>query len=243
MKIPPDVLLGICAEMVDDLEEARKAAENRLRAYTGDDPECYGLTVHHPNVLAAMGTLTGMQALEKNAVKNLEKAMKKHPLGPWVERTRGVGLKQAARLLAAVGDPYWNAAEDRPRTVGELFSYCGLHPGTGVRVRGQQANWSANAKMRVWLIAKQSVITRGHYREDYDKARGRYAGSVHTSECRRCGPKGKPALPGSLMPPAHQQGMAYRIVMREILRDLWQESKNLHLGAQNFLVSQVTHVA
>lgn len=228
MEIPPDVMLGICAEMVDDLEDARKAAESRLRTYTSDEPECYGLTTHHPNVIAAKAILNGLQELEKQAIKNLEKAMKQHPLGPWVERTKGVGLKQAARLLAATGDPYWHSAEDRPRTVGELFSYAGTHSGTGIRQRGIQSNWNTDVKMRVWLIAKQSVITRGHYRETYDKARFRYAEAIHTSECKRCGPSGKPALPGSPLSAGHQDARAYRIVMREILRDIWAESKQIH---------------
>jgi hypothetical protein len=53
--------------------------------------------------------------------------MRQNPLGPWVKAQRGVGEKQAARLIATIGDPYWNTLHDRPRTVSELWAYAGLH--------------------------------------------------------------------------------------------------------------------
>jgi hypothetical protein len=59
--------------------------------------------------------------------KALEKQLKQSPLYPWIKGQRGVGDKTAARLLHAVRDPYWNDLHDRPRTVSELWAFCGLH--------------------------------------------------------------------------------------------------------------------
>jgi hypothetical protein len=44
-----------------------------------------------------------------------------------MRRTIGIGSKQGARLLAALGDPYWSSLHNRPRTVSELWAYCGYH--------------------------------------------------------------------------------------------------------------------
>lgn len=128
-----DLSLALAAETVDELEAARIAAENRLRqmtrSTTDKDGEVRGLGLpdSHPAVVAQQQIVDGLANLEKIAVKRLEKAMRVHALGPWVKAQRGVGDKQAARLLAAVGDPYWNTLHDRPRTVSELWAYCGLH--------------------------------------------------------------------------------------------------------------------
>jgi len=118
-----DPLLVIHAEALDDIEQLLHATNNRLRAMTTE----HGLTDAHPD-LARLRAMAAMFAdLEKDAIKNLERAMKRHPLGPWVKATVGVGDKQGARLLAAIGDPYWHVVEDRPRTVSQLWAYSGLH--------------------------------------------------------------------------------------------------------------------
>lgn len=203
--------------------------------------------------------------LEHQATLNLQRAVRKHPLGPWMKATVGVGEKQGARLLAAIGDPYWNTLYDRPRTVSELWAYCGLHvhpaaqlrveaqrlrggggkqgdPGqaeadthavtAGVaptRARGQRANWSTVAKTRAYLIA-ESCIKQVHspYRAVYDDGRSKYADAVHPEPCRRCGPAGKPAEKGSPLSAGHQHARAMRLAMKEILKDLWRESKRIH---------------
>lgn len=57
--------------------------------------------------------IEGLYALERSIIRDLERAMKAHPLGPWVQRQRRLGPKQTARLLAAIGDPCWNDAEEQ----------------------------------------------------------------------------------------------------------------------------------
>jgi len=128
-----DPTLLIAAEIVDDLEKSRVANENRLRQLTRDETDTdgeergFGLDASHPAVARIANIVDGLGKLEHEAVLNLQKAMRGHPLGPWVKAQRGIGEKQAARLLAAIGDPYWNTLHNRPRTVSELWAYCGYH--------------------------------------------------------------------------------------------------------------------
>lgn len=122
MTAEQDGVLALIAESLDDIERTRVAAENRHRSLI----QVYGMA-GMPQEQAAGDFAAELLKLEKQTILRLQRAMKAHPLGPWVVGQRGVGLKQAARLLAAIGDPYWNTLHDRPRTVSELWAYCGYH--------------------------------------------------------------------------------------------------------------------
>lgn len=56
-----------------------------------------------------------------------------------------------------------------------------------------------------------------------------YADAVHDGPCVRCGPEGKPALPGSPLSKAHINARGRRAVMKLIVKNLWIESRRLHL--------------
>jgi hypothetical protein len=232
-----DPHLAMAADVLDDLERVRIANENRLRQLTRSTEDSdgelrgFGLDEQHPDVARLAGLVDGLAKLEHEAELQLKRQLRRHPLGPWVKAARGVGEKQAARLLAAIGDPYWNTLYDRPRTVSELWAYSGYHTVEGaapVRARGQKANWSASAKMRAHLVAVSIVKAGGPYREVYDEARAKHADAVHQVECRRCGPSGKPAAVGSPVSAGHQHARALRAVCKAVLRDLWREAKRLH---------------
>jgi hypothetical protein len=258
-----DPLLAFYASVLDDLETVRIGNGNRLRMMTRDETDSdggmrgMGLPADAPEVRAFAVSVEGLQAMEHQAELNLKRAMRKHPLGPWVASMKGVGEKTAARLLASIRDPYWNDLHERPRKVSELWSYCGYGDARAqVRRRGQQSKWSAEAKMRAYLIAeacsKQLVkpchtitgdkgeyltgvhlegCSCGTYRVLYDESRTKYRDTVHPWECRRCGPEGHPAQPGSPRSAAHQHAMSLRKVSKEVLKDLWREAKRLHEGA------------
>lgn len=240
-----DPALTLAADMVDDLEEVRKAADNRLRALTTD----HGLTPHNPDVQRLAALAEEVAGIEKRAVKNLQLAMRAHPLGDWQRSRKYVGEKQLARLLGAIRDPCWNDPYDRPRRLRELYAYCGMHVtdsdtsaqrsldghgfnGAGVapkRARGQKSNWNDTARMRLWNLASKQVMGVGaHYRPLYDQSRAKYAEALHAAPCVRCGPKGKPAPPGTPLADGHKHARAVRIVAKAILRDLWEESRRLH---------------
>lgn len=249
-----DPMLALLADVLDDLEKTRMANKNRLRQLTRDEVDSdgiergFGLTMDNPQAAAIASLVAGIAAMEHQAVLTLQRGLRQHPLGPWVKATQGIGEKQGARLLAAIGDPYWNTLHDRPRTVSELWAFCGYHVLRGSdtgqdsdgaqsrtagvapsRTKGQRSNWSSNAKMRAFLIAESCMKNRNSpYRATYDATRVKYADAVHGVECRRCGPKGKPALVGSPLSDGHKNARALRAVAKDVLRDLWRESKRLH---------------
>lgn len=232
--------LALAADVLDDIERVRIANENRLRQLTRPADEVdadggmrgFGLTVEHPDVARLAAMVATLGQVEKDATKNLEKVMKDHPLGPWVKGAVGVGLKQGARLIAAIGDPYWNTLHDRPRTVSELWAYCGYSVINGraqARARGEKANWSADAKMRTYLVAASCIKqTSSPYRAVYDEFRARYADATHPVECRRCGPSGKPAQTGTPLSSGHQHARSLRASGKAVLRDLWIEARRIH---------------
>ena len=128
-----DPFLGILAAMLDDLERPRTATQNRYRELTrtGTDKDGLerglGLDERLPEVARLARMAADLEALEHQAVLNLQRQLRTHPLWPWIKAQKGIGPKQAARLLAAVGDPYWHPLHLRPRTVSELWAYCGYH--------------------------------------------------------------------------------------------------------------------
>jgi hypothetical protein len=125
--------LALLADILDDLERTRIANENRLRQLTRTETDKdgekrgFGLTVDMPQVAAVADLVEALGKLEHRSTLQLQRALRKHPLGPWVKATIGIGEKQGGRLIAAIGDPYWNTLHDRPRLVSELWAYCGLH--------------------------------------------------------------------------------------------------------------------
>ena len=165
-KDPPllaDPLLALAADVLDDLEKVRIANENRLRQLTrsveDSDGETrgFGLDEAHPDV-ARLAALVDMLAdAEHKAALNLGRLMRRHPLGPWVQSTNGIGVKQGARLIASVGDPYIRpeiTREDgtvepsRPRLVSELWAYAGYHviktPVSGHIASASQEDYAAD---------------------------------------------------------------------------------------------------
>lgn len=231
-------MVGFYADALSDLEAARIANGNRLSALTrsaeDSDGEIrgYGLTDDHDSVKVMHAVVDSLAVTEAKLTRALEKAMKAHPLGPWMADQHGIGFKQGGRLLASINDPYWNTLYDRPRQVSELWAYCGFHVldnGTAPkRAKGQKANWSQDARKRCWLIAQSIVKAGGPYRSVYDAAKLKYDGAVHVSACVRCGPSGHPAQPESPLSKAHIHARALRAVSKEVLTQLWIEARRLH---------------
>jgi hypothetical protein len=245
--------LGISAKLLNEIEDQRKRNSNRrnmlTRSVADSDGEVrgFGMREDSPTVKMLDEHLAELADQEARMTQRLEAAMKRHPLAGWIKVQRGLGLKQLGRLLAVLEDPSWHPVEERPRTLAELNSFCGLVPGYR-RQRGVPADeahqWSAEAKMRLFLISESSVKQRdthcrdagehvetcrcGPYRLVYEQRRAFTADKVHSVVCVRCGPSGSPAQPGSPWPLAHQHGDALRYVGKRILRDLWREARRVH---------------
>jgi len=137
-----DPALEMAAAVLDDIERVLLANQNRLRAMTRSEADVdgeirgLGLDERHPDVARLAAIVATLDVIYKDATRNLEKIMRRHPLYPWAKSIRGVGDKQIARLLAAVHDPYVRPEIVRddgtvlpagPRTVSALWAYCGLH--------------------------------------------------------------------------------------------------------------------
>lgn len=253
-----DPFLALAADIVDDLERTRIANENRLRMLTrsevDEDGVMRGLAMDErdPNVARTAALVEMLAKAEHQAVLNLNKLLREHPLGPWIKQQKGVGEKTAARLLAVVGDPYLNMQTGEIRTVSQLWAYCG-HGDPGRRKRKGMtqdelfALGNPTAKKRTWLIAT-AILKAGGGEEKaivlapegpassaslaatYYARKSATEGREHAAECVRCGPSGKPALPGSPWSDAHRHADALRIVGKEFLRQLWLEAKRLHEG-------------
>lgn len=241
--VPPEVRLLVASDTLDRLEALRQALSNQYQSLTsppttGEKGGSFGKAVpaDHPAAVALAGQRDAIAALEHQAVLELQRAMRLHPLGPWVKRTVGVGEKQAARLLAVIGDP------GERRTVSQLWAYCGFHvlhpgqnePGThsrhagvdpssdtgqegfdaqsrraGVapkRKRGEQHNWNDTARSRARLIA-ESCIKQAH-----SPYRAVYdTGRAKYAECD--------------ITDLHKHNRALRLVAKAVLRDMWIESR------------------
>lgn len=216
-----DPVLALAADILDDLEKVKIANENRLRQMTrsveDSDGEVRGFGFHesHPDVARLASMVEALGRLEHDATLNLQRQLRKHPLHAWAKSQRGVGEKQAARLLAAIGDPYirpeWTNKDDvtlpeGPRTVSALWAYCGLHvlpvgdsdhvtgdPQSrtiGVaprRQRNQQSNWSEIARMRVWNVADKCKVAGFNAKTCTSMAKSDTGIAIHSKGCE-CGP-------------------------------------------------------
>jgi len=242
----PYMLLAILADAVDDLERVKTATDNRVRSLQ----QVKGLT-GTPEEMQMLALADSISASEAMAVKELVRAMKDHPLGPWVKSMKGVGEKQAARLLAAIGDPYWHPVHERPRRVSELIALCGYHVVDGESPRhrkGVKSNWNNVARSRLFVIV-ESCMKSGirtvdgekvgitPYGELYLAARAKYADAVHEHQCQNhkkpparsngCGTQANPewGAPGSPLRDGHVDMRARRIVAKQILKDMWKEAQ------------------
>lgn len=237
-----DPLLRFGAENFDTLEANRIAFENRYRQLTRGVADSDGiergfnLPEMHPDVMELADRIVELKHSEHQAGLHLDRRMKTHGLYPWVKDARGVGTRQAARLLAAIGDPYWNDLHNRPRLVSELWSYCGYGDAEKqVKRRGHKATWSHEARMRGYLIAVSIVKSGGPYRKVYDDARTKYEDALHKKPCVRCGPSGKPAAEGTPLSNGHKHARALRAAIKEVLRDMWIEAARLHREAGDYV--------
>lgn len=257
-----DPTLYMLASLLDDIEGIRKANGNRVRILTATEPDedgvmrGFGLDASHPTVATLEALATQLSAVEHGAILALNRVMRGHPLAAYQKQAKGVGEKQLARLLAAIGDPYLRTMPDGstvPRTVSQLWAYCGLHtlpvghrhcddhvqpadggtsshpagtvphpmPNSGSsrpgeteaarRRKGQQANWSTDAKTRAYLIATSCIKSGGEYRAVYDQRRTLTA-ATHPD-----------------WTPGHSHNDALRIVSKRILRDLWRAARDYHM--------------
>lgn len=238
-----DPFLALAADVLDDAERTRIANENRLRQLTRAEEDSdgiergFGLDESHPDVARLAALVDMLKQIEHQAGLNLNRLLRQHALGPWVKAQKGIGEKQAARLLAVIGDPYINEQTGEIRTVSQLWSYCGHGDPARRKFKGMtQADLftlgNPTAKSRLWLISCAVLKAQGPLVATYYDRKAATEGRLHAGACVRCGPSGKPAIEGSPWSDAHRHADALRITGKTILRDLWLEAKRIHEGAE-----------
>jgi len=227
--------LRIWAEMFDDAQKARIANVNRAER-GGADPDIFA-----PHIEALRHT-------EHECRLQLRRNYRKivpQPIQQWQKVSVGIGIDMLARLLGHMGHPVWATPHhwegtgsnrvlitDPPfeRSVGQLWQFCG-HGAPSRKTKGMTAadlaaQGNPKLKMLVHLNAEMCMKQRtSPYRLVYEQSRESTADKLHTVECVRCGPSGKPAQPGTPWSAGHQHAHALRITGKEILRDLWMVSR------------------
>lgn len=210
---PWGAIVTLAADLLDDIERARICAENQLRAAVEDKGLDPVLNAQH--LAPIHETISSLREVEGQAIRRLQAAMKRHPLGAFVQETPGLGAKTVGRFLGAVGPL---EARTSP---AQLWAYCGLHVVDGAaprRRRGEVSNWSTRGRVRAYLMAWASVKQAGGetrrrspYRDIYERA------LAHDAELQA----GRPVP----LTDGHMRARAMRKVSKAILRDLWAEAR------------------
>lgn len=222
--------IAMLGHLLDDIEKVRIANGNRIGAAereTGD-------AIPHLVLIQEQ-----VERLEHIAELELKRAWRRHPLAAWAKPIMGAGEVLMARLVACIGDP-----AERPNPA-KLWAYCGhgdpARAGSVPKGASQEELFkrgNPEAKKRTYLLAAQFRRTPGsHYRAVYDEARVRYSDRVHEKACKRCGPSGKPAQPGSPWSLAHQDAAALRFVGKRFLLDLWKQARVIQSSIDTHTVS------
>lgn len=239
--------LSMTASFLDDVEGLRKASANRHRILTRPLGETdadgkargFGMPDIDPDVMKLVALREQLDLLEEDTIRSMNYIWRANPLRAWQKSQRGVGEKTLARLLAVIGDPYINLQTGQPRTVGQLWAYCGLHtiPGEGEirdaarRRKGEKANWSTQAKTRAYIIIEGCM-------KQIDKdCKGETGIGQHVDGCK-CSKYRKVVdtrrqhtlITHSEWNPGHSLNDGIRIAMKELLKDLWTESRRIHTG-------------
>lgn len=225
--------LRAASDTLDDVEDLRIATENRYRMLTRDVADKdghvrgYGLDERDPIVALTGATLDALKEQEHNLTLQIQREVRKTPFAGWVKAQKGIGEKQAARMLAALGDPYLNESTGQPRTVSQLWAYSGYgRIDNGVTRRAAKGMsqedlfklGNRDVKMRLYLIANSCVkALGGEYRELYEDEKIIQLDKVHNAPCPQCHSKEA----GTPLKPGHQHARALRKISKTILKDLY----------------------
>ena len=221
--------LRLLAEMYEDAQKSRIAAENRVRS-GGVDSGSLAVVVDHYKSAEHLLGLDLRRCFRRTAGASVR---------AWQKGQKGIGEHLVARLLGVLGDPYiaspmhWEPGKDAKRvlvadepftrSVSQLWSYCGHGDATRKRAKGMTqdealALGNPRAKMLVHLIAEGCVKSDGPYRKVYVNDR-HSRGDVQA-------PEGWTS--GSELTKQHSHNRALRRVAKEVLRDLWTAAREDH---------------
>lgn len=250
-----DPLLFVHVTAHADLEQLRIASEHRLRILTTTEPDedgvmrGFGLDPSHPDVARLAGITEAMRRLEHDAEIGMRKAFRRCAIHAWVKAQVGLGDKQVARLLGVIGDPYWHLAEDRPRTVSELWAYCGLHvlpaghsrtDDQGMVAGGDQTSDSSRSASDTHMKSAGVAARRRKGQQANWSTEGKTRAYLIATSCikqerspYRAVYVARRTHTSSTHPdwtPGHSHNDALRVTSKAVLKALWRAARDLHLA-------------
>lgn len=182
---------------------------------------------------------------ETHAEKLILAEWKTHPLRPWGRSVRGVGEHSLAVLVGLLdGDPYVAYPKERVgvkgksamieidpfvRSLSQLRSYCGMGDAERKRRAGMSQDEALACgkpllKSRLRLIAESIVKAGVRTGEDGETRFAISPGGARYLELR--------AADREDWSPGHNHAHALRILAKEFLADLYNESERLHLSGE-----------
>lgn len=240
--------LTIAADQLDDMERVRIATSNRLRSLTEPvEIKSAGIVIdkgmaNTPESQALEAQLDALKAAEKSAVRELQRAMKAHPLAGFVSGNKGIGEKTVGRLLGSIGHPLFRydpeTEEEVERTVSQLRSYCGCGDmAEQRRKKGVKSNWNAEARKQMFVIAEGTIKSRCYACREAGKEREEGEGWTPPPKGCTCEADGfhyratfdkaRGSYEGTDITDGHKMNRALQKVKKEFLKDLWLEARRV----------------
>lgn len=224
-------LLEHYGRLLLDVLKVRVACRNRQSAMERD-----GIDRAHMAIIDE--TLVDTEKQESIIERMIVRLMKKHPLAPFIESHKGIGAKSLVELFACI------PPLDQFATVSKLWKFCGYSVDGGRaprRSRGVKANYNPEARAVCYRIGSAFIKSGGggRYREIYDQKRAEYFSR------ERLGPSGCWSSPEPHLDKqkrllqcfkvdadgketsAHAHNAALRYAIKELLKDLWIEWRNV----------------
>lgn len=207
------------------------------------------LTPHEHEYLADMLEAAAMGENVEAQYQSLMAITENEPIyQEWLQHVYGVSTTLTARLLHQFG-----YCEDFEK-VSNLWSYAGLAPGQ-TRTRGEQLNYSPQAKTLAWLVADRIIMTshhadrpqyKGHFFDPYKDKQLARMGRDEDGVCLMCGqreavaPSDEPAVceecwldsEGQNIPSApnsqgHADMRARRYLAKKVLKHYWYLARQM----------------
>lgn len=146
----------------------------------------------------------------------MERLVVGHPAWPWLSQVKGVGMENAGKVIAFIGDIA------RFPTVSKLWSYAGYGVENGEaprRAKGQKTTWNENLGVMCWRLGVSLIRARGAYYHYYLEVKGMYE---HRYEGRIVKAKKGNPMPVGVITAKHIHNMAVRRMMKLFLSHLWE---------------------
>lgn len=235
------------AKLFTSTQKHRKATYNRMRCWLRDTlpREMWGsvdlsdtelkdaivLSLIPPDRPDLRNLLETLESLEETARKGMERGFRTHPLAPWVKAQKGLGLASFAVLMSKVKDL------GRFSSVSSLWNFCGLSTGCLDNDPAKRVIRSMCFNLTPWIERsyKEDTPYTNLFRarlelETERNESGMFADQaaaiLAAKEIRRSTPAYKAYIVGRL-PLAHVRSRARRYVVKRILKDLWNEGRDI----------------